>query len=226
MRDPRVLLGDDHALVLSGIGSLLQSRYEVVGTAPDGRQLVQAAARLKPDFVVLDVSMPGLNGLEAAKQIRDCLPLAKLVFLSMHANPMYLRKAFDVGASAYVLKAGLVEELLEAMGQVARGNTYISPGFGQDVLQSFWNRSGKPSQQGEELTDRQREILQLIAEGRLSKQIADALGISIKTVEFHRGRIMARLGVHSIAESIRAAVEQGLIPARTSDVLDFNSNAG
>ncbi|HEX8993009.1 MAG TPA: response regulator transcription factor, partial [Anaerolineales bacterium] len=124
------MVGDDHALVLSGIRSLLQSRYEVVGTASDGRQLVEAALRLTPDFVVLDVSMPVLNGLEAAKQIRDSLPLSKLIFLSMHANPMYLRKALDVGASAYVLKAGVVEELLEAMHQVSRGNTYISPGFG------------------------------------------------------------------------------------------------
>jgi DNA-binding NarL/FixJ family response regulator len=219
MRSMRVLLGDDHALVLGGIKSLLQSRYEVVGAAQDGRQLVDAALRLKPDFVILDVSMPQLNGLEAARQIRLSLPSAKLIFLSMHANPMYLRKAFDVGASAYVLKAGVVEELVEAMRQVSEGNTYVSPGFGPDVLETLWDRSGKPSVEGEKLTDRQREILQLIAEGQLSKQIADALDISIKTVEFHRGRIMARLGVHSVAELVRTAVEQGLIPARTSNDL-------
>jgi DNA-binding NarL/FixJ family response regulator len=219
VRGLRVLLGDDHALVLSGIKSLLEPHYQVIGTASDGRQLVNAALRLRPDFVILDLSMPQLNGLEAAKQIRTSLPSAKLIFLSMHTNPMYLRQAFDAGASGYVLKAGVVEELLEAMRQVVSGNTYVSPGFGPDVLQSLWTRSGKPSREGEQLTDRQREILQLIADGLLSKQIADTLGISIKTVDFHRGRLMDRLGVRSIAELVRIAVEQGLIPPRTSDAL-------
>jgi DNA-binding NarL/FixJ family response regulator len=218
VRGLRVLLGDDHALVLSGIRSLLQSRYEVVGAAVNGRQLVDAALRLKPDFVILDVSMPQLNGLEAARQIGASLPSAKLIFLSMHTNPMYLRKAFEAGASAYVLKAGAAEELLQAMRQVWEGNTYVSPGFDQDTLQSLWDRSGKISVEGDGLTERQREILRLVAEGFLSKQIADTLGISIKTVEFHRGRIMARLGVHSVAELVRVAVEQGFIPARTPEL--------
>lgn len=213
MKKLRILLGDDHPLVLNGIKALLEPHHEVVDCVPDGRQLVEAALRLQPDFVILDISMPLLNGLEAARQIGAALPATRLIFLSMHANPMYLRKAMELGARGYVLKAGVVEELLDAIRAVRNGKVYVSPGFGQDVIDGLWNRSGGITRQAEELTDRQREILQLIAEGRLSKEIADTLGISIKTVDFHRARIMARLGAHTAAELVRLAVERGLIPA-------------
>jgi DNA-binding NarL/FixJ family response regulator len=210
----RVVIGDDHALMITGIRALLEPRHEIVGAAADGRRLVVLTAQLKPDLVILDVSMPELNGLEAARQIKANLPGVKLIFLSMHTNPLYLRKAMDLGASAYVLKAGVIEELLEAIDQVAAGRTYVSAGFAAGVIESLHVRSD----QGEEvLTGRQREILQLIAEGKLGKEIAHQLGISIKTVEFHRGRIMARLGVHSAAELVRTAMEQGLIAPSTPD---------
>lgn len=219
MKPLRVLLGDDHPLLLTGIKALLERHYDVVGAVSDGRQLVDAALRLKPDLIVLDVSMPQLNGFEAAKLIRRFSPEVKLIFLSMHTNPMYLRKALSAGAGAYVVKTGLAEEILEAIAQLLAGNVYVSPVFGHNVLNGFLSRSGKLSRENEGLTDRQREVLQLIAEGRLSKEIAHIVGISVKTVDFHRGRIMEKLGVHSIAELVRVAVEEGLIPSSTSGTL-------
>jgi len=217
MQRLRILLGDDHVLTLNGIKALLQARFDVVGTAAEGRHLVKLALSLKPDLVVQDVSMPQLNGLEAAKQIRAALPSAQIIFLTMHTNPLYLRKALEIGACGYVLKAGAAEELLDAIDQVLKGGRYISPGFGHDVAESLWNRTGSLAREQPGLTSRQREILQLIAEGRMSKEIAHLLDISIKTVDFHRARIMTRLGAHSIAELVRIAVEQGLLPASTSD---------
>jgi DNA-binding NarL/FixJ family response regulator len=174
---------------------------------------VESAKELRPDIVILDLSMPELNGIEAAKQIRAALPAAKLIFLSMHSNPAYLRKALEAGANGYVLKAGMMEELLDAIHAALDGRSYFSPGFGQELIAGLLNHSGKPTRPVEDLTDRQLEILQLVAEGKLSKEIAHALEISVKTVEFHRGRIMAKLGARSIAEVVRLAVERGLIPA-------------
>jgi DNA-binding NarL/FixJ family response regulator len=219
LRRVRILLGDDHVLVLNGIKALLEPHYDVVAAVPDGRQLVDSALRLKPDLVILDISMPQLNGLEAAKQIKNSLPSAKLIFLSMHANAMYLRKTFAAGASAYVLKSGVIDELLKAIRQVLDGNTYVSPGCGPNALDGLRGRSGKPSREEDELTGRQLEVLQLIVEGKPSKEIAYLLGISIKTVDFHRGRIMERLGAHTVAEIVRIAVEQGFIPASTTGSL-------
>lgn len=226
MKRLRVLIGDDHTLLLNGIEALLKPHYEVVGSVTDGRALVEAALRLHPDLVVLDVSMPQLNGFEAAKRIKESLPSVKLIFLSMHTHPMYLRKAIEAGANGYVLKTGVIEELLEAAGQVMAGKTWFSPGFGPDVLADLLARRGKPAHaEVQELTGRQREILQLIVEGRLNKEIAHILGISIKTVDFHRGRMMARLGVHSTAELVRVAIEQGLIPPSASNAAGQSGSA-
>lgn len=211
MSRQRILLGDDHPLMLSGISSLLAQHYDIVGTSPDGHALVGAALELRPDIVVLDVSMPVLNGIDAAGRIRAALPDVLIVFLSMHANPMYLRKAFDAGASAYVLKTGAAEELLTALEQARRGRQYVSPEFGPDVADSL--RTGRPAKAAVTLTDRQRQILQLVAEGRQNKEIAEVLGVSVKTVEFHRGRLMARLNARSVAELTRYAVIEGLIDA-------------
>ncbi len=214
----RVLIGDDHVLLLNGTKALLETEYDVVGTVTDGRQLVDAALRLRPDVVVLDVSMPHLNGLEAAKRIHAELPSAKLVFLSMHTNPVYLRKAVESGARAYVLKTGAAEELSIAIRHALNGDLYFSPGFGSDVIENIWTRNGEPSRQADDLTGRQREILQLIAEGLQGKEVAAILNISVKTVDFHRARIMARLGARSIAEMVRIGVEQGIIPAATVEI--------
>jgi len=209
----RVLLGDDHALILDGLRAALQQQYEIVGLAKDGRALLTAAERLKPDLVVLDISMPLLNGFESAKQIKKILPSAKLIFLSQHLNPAYLKQALRLGASGYVLKSGATEELQQAISAVLRGKTYITPAFGEEVIARLWNRSGEINKESEDLTDRQREILQLIIEGRGNKEIADILHLSVKTIEFHRARIMLKLGVKTVAELTKAALQRGLIPS-------------
>jgi DNA-binding NarL/FixJ family response regulator len=208
----RVLLGDDHAFILDGIRAVLQVQYDVVGQAQDGRALVDAAERLQPDVVILDISMPLLNGFEAALQIKKSRPQVKLIFLSQHLNPAYLRQALKLGASGYVLKSGATAELQQAIREVLRGRTYITPAFGQNVIDGLWSRSGEVNNQAEELTDRQREILKLIIDGKGNKQIADVLHVSVKTVEFHRARLMGRLGVRSVAELTKVALQQGLIP--------------
>ena len=212
MKRLRVLLGDDHALILDGIRASLQPHYDIVGQASDGKTLADTAERLRPDLVILDISMPILNGLEAAKRIKKSLPSTRLIFLSQHLNPAYLKQALKAGASGYVLKSGATEELQTAITTVLRGEVYITPSFGHDVIARLWDRSGEVSDQAEELTERQREILQLIVEGRANKEIADVLHVSIKTVEFHRARLMDKLGVRTVAELTKVAIQQGLIP--------------
>ena len=208
----RVLIGDDHALIREGIREALRSQYDVVGQAADGKALVEAAQKLRPDLIILDISMPVLNGFESARKIKELLPSVKLIFISQHLNPAYLRQALKLGASGYVLKSGATDELHKAASTVLRGQTYISPAFGEDTIAGLWNRSGEVSHQSEELTDRQREILKLIIDGKANKEIADVLNLSIKTVEFHRARLMAKLGVKSVAEMTKIALQQGLIP--------------
>ncbi len=213
MKPQRVLLADDHSLIVKGIRGLLETRYEIVGAAENGQTLVAEAMRLQPDIIVLDVSMPILNGIDAARAIQRTLPSAKLVFLTMHSNAVYLRKALEAGASGYVLKSGAAEELLAAIEEARKGNTYISPSFDRQVLDDFRRPPKQPTRASTGLTDRQRQILQLVGEGRQNKEIAEILHVSVKTVEFHRSRLMAKLGAHSIAELTRFAIEEGLIGA-------------
>jgi DNA-binding NarL/FixJ family response regulator len=208
----RILLGDDHVLILDGLRSSLQSQFDIVGVAKDGRALIEAAERLKPDLVITDISMPLLNGFEAARHIKKSVPSAKLIFLSQHLNPAYLKQALKLGASGYVLKSGATEELHKAIAAIMRGQTYITPAFGDDVVARLWTRDGEVSNESEDLTERQREILQLIVEGRGNKEIADVLHLSVKTIEFHRARIMTKLGVRTVAELTKVALQQGLIP--------------
>jgi DNA-binding NarL/FixJ family response regulator len=216
MSAPRVLIGDDHPLIRTAVASVLARQYDVVGEADNGQRLVEAAQRLKPDFVVLDVSMPVLNGIDAARQIAEALPATRIVVLSMHTSPMYLRKAMAVGAKAYVLKAAASEQLLQALADVRRGRTYVSPEFGADIAREVRMGASDSPQTRIDLTARQREILQLVAEGRQNKEIAATLGVSVKTVEFHRARLMAKLNVSSVAELTRIAMQEGLIdPAAT-----------
>jgi DNA-binding NarL/FixJ family response regulator len=211
MLRPRILLGDDHSLVLEGIKRLLEDDFEVVGSADDGATLVREAARLHPNLILLDISMPILNGIDAAREIKRELPEAKLIFISMHANSIYVRKALEVGASAYVLKSGASEELKKAIATVRAGNTYLSPGLDRDVIQDAMVPVS--SRHVIELTSRQRQILQLIAEGKQNKEIASILFVSVRTVEFHRSRLMTKLGARSAAELTRFAIQEGLIPA-------------
>lgn len=211
MKRLRILLGDDHAMILNGIRGLLESHYDVVGAEKNGKDLIEAALSLKPDLVVLDVSMPILNGIDAAREIKKALPSTKLVFLTMQTNAIYLRKALECGASGYVLKSGAAEELLTGIEEARKGNVYVTPDFGEGVVESVrdWDERRAGSPVG--LTDRQRHILQLLAEGKQNKEIAEITNISVRTVEFHRSRLMTRLGARSVAELTRFAIQEGLI---------------
>ncbi|HEY1213311.1 MAG TPA: response regulator transcription factor [Bryobacteraceae bacterium] len=207
----RILLADDHSLVLDGIRRLLENQHHVIGSAVDGQSLVREALRLRPEMVILDVTMPVLNGIDAAREIRKALPKTKLVFISMHSNPVYVRKAIEAGGVAYVLKSGASEELLNAIRIARNGGRYFSPALDQSIVTEVTERPDQASQTVLELTGRQRQILQLIVEGKQNKEIADALYISVRTVEFHRARLMSRLGARSVADLTRFAVQEGII---------------
>jgi len=211
MKGPRIVLADDHSLILAGIRGLLEPFCELVREVGDGRSLVAAALELRPDLVILDITMPLLNGIDAARKIREEWPEVKLLFLTMHANPVYLREALRVGGMGYVLKSAATEELRTAVQRVLRGKTYVTPSFGQIAPDLIDPGSAKASRAYAGLTERQREILQLVAEGRGNKEVASILQISVKTVEFHRGRMMRKLGVHTAAELGKFAVQAGLV---------------
>ena len=205
----RILLADDHTLTLEGIRAVLEPHHEIVGTVMDGRALLDAALRLKPDLVVLDITMPLLNGVDAAVQIKKSLPGVKLLFVTMHVNPAYLEAALNAGGTGYVLKSAAREELLEAINSVLNGRIYVTPSLSSEHLERFTDPSRAAATL--RLTTREREILQLIAEGRAGKEIAFLLSISIKTVAFHRENIKRKLGLGTTAELTKHAIEQGLV---------------
>jgi DNA-binding NarL/FixJ family response regulator len=202
MRKARILLADDHSIVLNGVKMMLAGPYEIVGTVSDGRNLVEEAVRLKPDLILLDVSMPLLSGTEAASRIKASLPEVKLVFFTMHSQQSYLQAAFNVGAAGYVLKSASGKELLGAVQKALEGQTYVSAD-----LSGSWGQLGHPAKAAKalRLSSREREVLHLIAEGRSSKEIAGILSVSVKTVSFHRQNIKRKLGVRTIAELTRNA---------------------
>lgn len=208
----RVLIADDHALLAEGIAGLLRSEYEVVGLVSNGRRLVEEALRLKPALVVLDISMPELNGIEAAMQIRKALPYVKLVFVTQQIDPQYLRAAFRAGASAYVSKQSASEELLTALRMAAAGKTYVTPMMEELVGFAPVSELREEKRQGTVgLTVRQREVLQLVAEGKTTRQISAALNISPKTVEFHKNALMDEIGLRTTAELTRYAIAHGIV---------------
>lgn len=209
MKRTRVLLADDHPLTLEGLRGFLEPHMESVGTVMDGRALVEEAIRLKPDLIVLDITMPLLNGIDAAAQIKKSLPGVKLVFVTMHANPAYLEAALNAGAMGYVLKSAAREELLDAIKSVMSGNIYVTPSLSSEHLERFSSPVRAASTL--RLSGREREILQLIAEGKATKEIAFVLSISVKTVAFHRENIKRKLGLRTTAELTKHAMEQGLI---------------
>jgi DNA-binding NarL/FixJ family response regulator len=206
----RVLLADDHALVSAGISKLLENDFDLIGTVADGRALVAAVRERHPDVILLDISMPVLNGLEAARQIRKDSPTAKLIFVTVHSDTPYVIEAFRAGASGYVLKRSAAAELLTAVHQVLDNNVYLTPLIRGAAVEDFLKA---PSDQGPLLSKRQREVLQLVAEGHSAKEIAKSLKISSKTVEFHKGLIMKKLDLHSTAELTRYAIENGIAGA-------------
>jgi len=207
---PRVLLADDHKIVAQGLSSILEPEYELVGIAEDGRQLVSAFEELRPDVVVTDISMPSLNGLEAARQIKKIDDRAKIVFLTMHLDADFASAAFQLGASGYLLKHSAAEELKTALNEVLRGRVYITPRIAGTVL-AMMAEGEDAEEAGDGLTPRQREVLQLVAEGQSNKRIASILGVSIKTVEHHKHNIREKLRLETTADLTRYAIKQGLI---------------
>ncbi len=202
MNRVRLLLADDHALVAAGLRKLLEPEFEVAGTATDGRVLVSMAERLKPDVVLLDISLPLLNGIDAAKSLKEALPGVKIVFVTMHSDPDYVAEAFRAGGSGYVLKRSAASELVCAINEVLAGRVYMTPLVAAPP--AFGKRTG-------DLTSRQREVLQLVAKGRSTKEIAAILHISVKTVEFHKSGISQKLAIHSTAELTKWAIDHGII---------------
>lgn len=213
MPKPRILLADDHALVLEGFRRILEQHYELVGSTEDGRALVEAAKKLQPDIVILDVSMPLLNGIDAALQLRKVCPRSKLIFVTMHADTDYVRSAFEAGASAYVLKRSAVDELEQAIRAVMAGHSYITPLITKELLDVFLANASEKSSGTGSLTPRQREVLQLLTEGRTAKDIASLLNISSRTVEFHKAQMVEQLHLQTTADLIKYAVTHGIVTA-------------
>lgn len=211
MGRPRVVLGDDHAMFSEGLRSILEPHFEVVGTAENGQELVAAAQRLKPAVVVMDISMPILNGIGAARKLQKMKTPPKIVFLTMHADATFATEAFRAGASGYVLKSSAGAEIVAAIREALRGKTHISPSVAGGVLGSLMDGLKRPEKRAAELTPRQKEILQLIAEGKSPKEIATILDVSPRTVEFHKYRIMETIGARTIAELTRYAVTHGIV---------------
>ncbi|MDK2744534.1 MAG: response regulator transcription factor [Nitrospira sp. BO4] len=212
MKKPRVLMADDHSILLAGVRKLLEERYDVVGMVEDGRALLEAAERSKPDLILVDISMPLLNGLDAVRRLKKLQPDVKLLFLTMHASPQYATEAFKAGGNGYLLKQSAVSELPQAIEAVLQGKYYLTPSIAKPVIEKALKAEEGPSVKGSiaELTPRQREVLQLIGEGKRTKEVAELLKLSVKTVEFHKNCLMKELDIHTTTELVRYAIAQGL----------------
>ena len=207
MARPRLLLADDHQIFLEGLRRVLNCEFDIVGVVTDGLALVEAAAKLKPDVIVADVTMPELNGIEAARRILDNDPGSRIVFLTMHPEVGYAIEAFDAGALGYVVKTAAAELLVKAIREALKGNLFVGPEFMSEAVRSRLGHHPQSRHNGHALlTERQREIARLISEGRTTKDIAALLHISARTVEFHKYRAIQALGVKSVAELIQFAV--------------------
>jgi DNA-binding NarL/FixJ family response regulator len=209
MGKPRVLLADDHAMILGAFEKLLAGECDIVGQVGDGRALVAAVEALHPDVVVLDISMPLLNGLEAGRQIKQKSRNVKLVYLTMNEDPDLAAEAFRAGASGYLLKSSAASELTTAIREVAQGRSYITPLVAEGLVAALQHSSDRKPR--EELTPRQREVLQLLAEGRSMKEVASVLNVTPRTVAFHKYQMMEQLKVKSTAELIQYAVKHHII---------------
>jgi len=211
MKKPRVLLADDHKIVIDGLKSLLSDEFEIVGSVEDGRALVKKASTLYPDVIVADISMPQLNGIEAARQIKKIDKNIKIVFLTMHPDATYAANAFEAGASGFVLKHSASAELIRAIHEAIKGRTYVTPLVAGDLIHSYQEGDAPEKKMFKKLSPRQREILQLLAEGKSAKEIASILNISTRTVEFHKYRIMEQQNIKTSAELIQYAIKHGII---------------
>jgi DNA-binding NarL/FixJ family response regulator len=214
MKSITVILADDHHLVRAGIRSLLESIDGVVVLADcgDGRQALELIDQHRPDVAVLDIGMPSLNGLEVARRASQASPATRVIILSMYADPSYVRQALKAGVSGYLLKGAAVSELSLALDAVMQGEKFLTPKVAQTVVDGYLDTSGDEGEPIEDLTQRQREILQLIAEGRSTREMAELLDVSVKTVETHRSRLMERLGIRDVPGLVRFAIRSGLVP--------------
>jgi DNA-binding NarL/FixJ family response regulator len=212
MKLPRVILADDHKILVEAFRKLLEPHYEVVGTVSDGRALLNVAATLKPDVILLDIGMPLLNGLEAARQLKNKLPAVRLIFLTMQEDPELAVEAMRAGASGYLLKTSASSELLHAIQEALKGKTYVTPRISQGMEQSFI-RDPRGRQKAKSLTPRQCEVVQLLAEGKSMKEIADVLHVTPRTVAFHKYKTMEELALKSTAELIQFAIKNHIVVA-------------
>jgi DNA-binding NarL/FixJ family response regulator len=210
LRRPRVLLADDHLMLLDALKGVLEPRYEVVGTVGDGRSLLEAAAKLLPDIIVVDIAMPQLNGLDAARQIKHTMPRVKLIFMTMNEDPYLVGEAFRAGASAYLVKQAAALELTDAIELVLKGRTYVTPSIAEG-LDNIALRSPNARDHAPEPTPRQREVIQLLAEGRSMKEVASALSITPRTVAAHKYAVMELLQLKTNAELVQYAIKHRII---------------
>jgi DNA-binding NarL/FixJ family response regulator len=212
MKKPRIIFADDHTILIEALKSLVEPEFEVVALCSDGRELIKAAAELNPSLIVLDIGMPTMNGLSAGQRLKQILPTVKLVYLTMNQDPDMASEAFRLGASAYLLKTSAGSELIRALREVMRGGTYVTPLMTEGMVGSFI-QNFKQRKTGNQLTLRQKEVLQLLAEGRSMKEAAFILDVSPRTVAFHKYTMMDHLNIRSSAELIEYAMKSALVPA-------------
>lgn len=208
---PRVLLADDHRMFAEGLRTLLDEEFELVGIVADGVAMLEAAERQRPDLIVADITMPRLNGIDALTQLRAVLPDVRVVFLTMHHDAAYARRALAAGAFGFVLKHSAVQELVSALRSALQGHIFLTPLLGQDLLPGDLAHRARPPDAISALTPRQREVLQLLADGKSVKQVASSLSISTRTVEFHKYTMMEAVGAKGMADLVRLAIRHGLV---------------
>jgi len=208
---PKIIVADDHTLVAEACKKLLDAEYDVVATVADGRTLVRTAATLKPHVIIIDISMPLLNGLDAGQQIKKLVPSVKLVYLTMNQDADLAAEAFRYGASGYLLKTCAASELTAAVREVLRGKSYLSPAIAKDTVDFLLKQGEEMVDEGAQLTERQREVLQLLAEGKSMKEVGSVLNLTTRTVAFHKYRIMQLLHAHSNAELVRYAIKKHVL---------------
>jgi DNA-binding NarL/FixJ family response regulator len=213
MHRSRILIADDHNLVAELCMKMLEAEFEVVGVVSDGRALIRTAADLRPDVIIVDVGMPILNGLDAAQKVKQMLPAIKVIFLTMNPDPELAAEAFRRGASGYLLKTSAAAEIVVSVREVLRGKSYLSPRMSRDTVDFLRRQHKKLVQESERLTGRQREVLQLLAEGKVMKEIASTLNMTTRTVAFHKYRIMEVLGAKSSADLVKYAVKNNITVA-------------
>ena len=211
MKRPRVLLADDHRIVVEGLRGLLEPEFELVGIVEDGRAMLEAAEKLQPDVIVADISMPLLNGIDAVRRIRKSGRDIKIVFLTMHPDVAYAASAFDAGALGYVLKHSAPSELITAIHSALEGKTYVTPLLSGELMQFYKSGASEKNEERLHPTPRQREVLQLLAEGHSAREIASILQISPRTVEFHKYRMMEDLGMKTVADLIKYAINNNIV---------------